>query len=254
MTPAETAVRARSFGSVARTYDRYRPGPPGAAVDWVLGGPCGLAVDLGAGTGKLARRLAERADRVVAVEPDVRMLSVLHARSPGIAGVCAVAERLPVAGGSADAVLASSAWHWMDAEATLDEASRVLRPGGVLGIVGGGPDRSVGWLAELLGGRVRPAGDRTPPGERHPFELPAGAPFRDLDSTVVRWTLPRTEEELVGLTETYSAMITLAPGERAAEQDRIRGRIAAFAAERGAGPYDIPMRCRCWRAVRRSPV
>jgi SAM-dependent methyltransferase len=251
MTPAQPAVRARSFGSVAEAYDRYRPGPPGAAVDWVLGGPCGLAVDLGAGTGKLARRLAERTDRVVAVEPDLRMLSVLRTRSPGIGTVCGVAEHLAVASGSVGAVVASSAWHWMDAEATVAEAARVLRPGGVLGVVGGGPDRTIDWVAELLGHRGRPAGDRTAPGERHRFELPAGAPFDDLDTSVVEWTLSLTAEELVGLAGTYSTMITLAPDERVAEEHRNRDQVAAFVAGRGPGPYDVPMRCRCWRTVRR---
>jgi hypothetical protein len=45
----ETSVRANSFGSVAGAYHRFRPGPPPAAVEWVLPSPAGTAVDLGAG-------------------------------------------------------------------------------------------------------------------------------------------------------------------------------------------------------------
>lgn len=58
MTRAE---KARSFGAVADGYDRYRPAPPREALDWLL--PVGAAdvLDLGAGTGAVARLLRERA-------------------------------------------------------------------------------------------------------------------------------------------------------------------------------------------------
>jgi hypothetical protein len=68
----------------------------------------------------------------------------------------------------------------------------------------GPPAAAVDWVAALLGGRARPPGDRTPPGQRHPFDVPAGAPFRDLDTTVIEWPLARTEDELIGLTGTYT--------------------------------------------------
>ncbi|HEY5017660.1 MAG TPA: rRNA adenine N-6-methyltransferase family protein, partial [Streptosporangiaceae bacterium] len=71
-----------SFGAIADDYDRLRPGPPAAALDWLLPEHCEVAVDVGAGTGLLTRALAGRVPRVVAVEPDQRMRAVLQARSP----------------------------------------------------------------------------------------------------------------------------------------------------------------------------
>ena len=47
----EKAVLAGSFGAVATHYQRYRPGPAAAAVDWYLPDPVERAVDLGAGPG-----------------------------------------------------------------------------------------------------------------------------------------------------------------------------------------------------------
>ncbi len=248
---ADRAVRARSFGAIAETYDRFRPAPPASAVEWVLEEPCGTALDLGAGTGALSRRLTERADRVIAIEPDPRMLEVLRRRSPGVHAVCAVAEFLPVAGSSADAVVVSSAWHWMDGEATLAEIARVLRPGGVLGIVWNGANRSVDWVGSLLGRPDQPPGDGTTPRERHRFDLPPDAPFDDLDTTTITWTLALTGEELIGLAETYSSMITLPESRRGAETERIRDGVAGLTPARPDGTYDVPMGCRCWRAVRR---
>ena len=42
LTDAEQAARSTSFGSVADHYERYRPGPPAAVVDWFLPEPVGL--------------------------------------------------------------------------------------------------------------------------------------------------------------------------------------------------------------------
>ena len=58
---ASRAERALSFGTIASDYDRVRPGPAPAAVDWLLPAACDVVVDLGAGTGLLARALTGRA-------------------------------------------------------------------------------------------------------------------------------------------------------------------------------------------------
>ena len=248
MADTGRAQRANSFGSVAEAYDRFRPGPPASALEWVLPSPCGTALDVGAGTGALTRVLAGRADRVIAVEPDARMLEVLAQRSPRIPAVRGWAEALPLRSGSVGAVTISSAWHWMDPERTVDETARVLRPGGVLGVIWNGADRSVDWVTELLGARDPSPGDRRDRGSRHRFELPAGAPFGDLDDCAIAWTLPMTREDLVGLAGTYSSLITMAPGPRGRELDRV-SRIAEEIV--AGGEVAMPMRCRCWRAVRR---
>ncbi|HZO61720.1 MAG TPA: methyltransferase domain-containing protein, partial [Gaiellaceae bacterium] len=48
------------------------------------------------------------------------------------------AEELPLPDGSADAVVAASAFHWFDAARALPEIHRVLVPGGRLGTLGNG--------------------------------------------------------------------------------------------------------------------
>jgi SAM-dependent methyltransferase len=158
------------------------------------------------------------------------------------------AEQLPLHSGSVDAVTISSAWHWMDPDRSVDEAARVLGPGGILGVIWNGADRSVDWVTELLGTRDPSPGDREQRRSRHRFELPGRAPFTDLDHCTIAWTLPMTREDLVGLAGTYSSTIIMAPEER----DRELARVRRGAEELVAGDVvAMPMRCRCWRAVRR---
>ena len=217
-----------------------------SAVDWVLQSRGGTAADIGAGTGALTRRVQERADRVIAVEPDIRMLEVLKSRSPELWAIQGWAEHLPIRSRSLDAVTISSAWHWMDPDRTLAEIARVLRSGGVLGVIWNGADRSVEWVAELLGTRDPSPGHRDR-GSRHRFELPPRSPFADLEGNVFKWSMAMTGEQLVGLAGTYSSMITMTPDLREHELARTEAAAASLA---GDGTVEIPMGCRCWRAVR----
>ncbi len=239
------AARALSFGSVAATYDRYRPGPPMEAVEWLLPTPGGLVVDLAAGTGALTRQLEARADRVVALEPDVRMLEVLSCRSPQVPGALARGEALPVASGTVDALYVSSAWHWMDVGPTVAEIARVLKPGGWFGVIWNGADRSVPWVADLLGVGGIPAETLTQQvAWRRRIELPNGAPFGEPETWRFEWGLPVTMEELVGLSQTYSTAIVLGEEAQRGETERVRRVLE------GEIPDRLPMRVLAWRAQR----
>ena len=141
--------RSMSFGSIADQYNRLRPSPPPAAIDWLLPDRATLVVDLAAGTGLLSRAIGSQAGQILAVEPDTRMSTVLLAESPGVRAVAGVGEALPLRDGSADAVLISSAWHWMDPELAVPEIGRVLRDGGRFGLIWTSRDREVEWVRDI---------------------------------------------------------------------------------------------------------
>jgi len=142
--------RARSFGAVADRYARARPGYPASAVEWLLeAAPGPEVVDLAAGTGKLTQVLVEAGTAVVAVEPDAGMRAALELAAPGVEVLAGTAESMPLPDASADAVLVAQAFHWFDARRACDEIARVVRPGGVLGLLWNLRDGSVPWVADL---------------------------------------------------------------------------------------------------------
>ena len=96
-------------------------------------------LDLGAGTGATARRLARRfrgAD-VVSVDPVVSLLHRAGSQAPRWFSrhryVTAEAERLPLSSRSMDLVMSNVAMPWFDpVDHALAECLRILRPGGLL--------------------------------------------------------------------------------------------------------------------------
>lgn len=115
------------FGPSARDYALHRRTFPDSFFDEV---PLeGDLLDLGAGTGALARGYARRGARVVALDRSRAMLS--EAADLG-RRVVALAEACPFRSSSFDAVTAGQCWHWFDRPAVARECLRLLRPGGRL--------------------------------------------------------------------------------------------------------------------------
>ena len=129
----EMQARAGSFGMDAEAYDRYRPSYPAEVVDLLLAGDTHDVVDVGCGTGKLGRLLADRGATVLGVEPDERMAEV--ARHHGLAVEVSAFEPWDAVGRTFDLVTSAQAWHWVDQEVGAAKAAEVLRPGGRLAVV-----------------------------------------------------------------------------------------------------------------------
>lgn len=94
-----------------------------------------LVLDVGAGNGWLARRLARR-HQVTALDVDVTDAGLGAIDDPRIHRVCGDLEALPFRSGTFDVVIVAAALHYaLDIERALGEMARVLRPGGALFLV-----------------------------------------------------------------------------------------------------------------------
>jgi SAM-dependent methyltransferase len=155
--PRNAVEPARSFDLVADAYDRAWPSYPEEAVAWLLDGVgtgdgAVEVLELGAGTGKLTEQLMARGCSVTATDRSTAMLSMLSRRAPHARALAAVAEQPPVATRSTDLVVAAQAFSWFDAERTVQQAARVLRPGGRFAVVWSRRDERIPWVRRL--GRI----------------------------------------------------------------------------------------------------
>jgi SAM-dependent methyltransferase len=140
------------FGAHAGAYRAFRPRWPAEVFERILArvpAPRACALDLGAGTGMVARELAAHFDDVVAVEPDERMLAELEAL-PNLRSVHARAEEASFEPASADLVTAGNAFHWMEGELVCSRARQWLRPGGTLAVFRYDPPHAAAGELETL--------------------------------------------------------------------------------------------------------
>jgi SAM-dependent methyltransferase len=247
--------RALSFGAIAEDYDRLRPTPPADSLDWIVPAPCGVAVDVAAGTGLLTRALIGRAGHVIAVEPDDRMRAVLADKSPEVEALRGTGEQIPLPDASADALFVSSAWHWLDPDRAIPEIARVLRDGGRFGVLWTSRDRDIDWVRDL---DKFPATLPTDPvwdaeaerehRRKRAVGLSGAEPFANVATQSFGFTRRMEVNDVVEMVASYSAVITAPEAERRALLDLTRGKLEARFA--GQSEIDVPMRTWCWRADR----
>ncbi|MEO6997153.1 MAG: methyltransferase domain-containing protein [Terracoccus sp.] len=238
-------TRALSFGALAQEYDRWRPSYPAAAIDWLVPPGAREVADLGAGTGKLTGDLLARGLVVDAVEPDPAMLAVLRARHPLARTHQARADALPLEAASVDAVLVAQAWHWMAAYETTVEVRRVLRPGGVLGLIWNVDDPRAGWEFDLHG--LNPETWR----QKEAEHTVAGLPFpeHEVETATFAWTWAVTAEAWLANIATHSAISTMQAAEREELLAEKRAILANHLEEAGQPEAQLHHRAVCvrWR-------
>ena len=259
MTPAppRTHVAVRGFDRAAAAYERGRPGYPAAAIAH-LARTLGLrrgatVVELGSGTGKFTRALSPTGATIVAVEPTDGMRRVFARTVPRVAVLDGTAESIPLPDGFADAVVAAQAFHWFRPRPALREITRVLRPGGGLGLVFNTRDESVGWshrLSEIIA-PYWPSGRRAREAQwRAPFERNAVG-FTALATRAFPYAQRASPEEFVARVLSVSVIAILPPRERRRVAEQVRAVLAADPATRGRRSLDLPYRTDVYTGRRR---
>lgn len=245
-----SADRATSFGAQAENYEAGRPEYPFEAVAWMLDAmPHGSRriADVGAGTGKLTRVLAQAPEaEVVAVDPDETMLAALRRSVQGVPTFRGSAERLPLPDASLDAVVLGQAWHWVEPVAASAEIGRVVRAGGVLGLIWNIRDERVEWVRRLTEIMHSSPAENLVNGPEGPR---IEAPFAEVETQTWEWTRPMTRTQLHQMALSRSYLIAASPEERA----EIASAMDALFDEVGPGDgtIDLPYVTHAFRAVRR---
>jgi SAM-dependent methyltransferase len=178
--PASTTDEQRlAFGRVADLYEDARPSYPDRTIDELIAfaglRPGAQVVEVGAGTGKATRMLAERGLAVLALEPDPAMAAVAlrTCASHPLVEVVQIAfetwqPRQPVS-----AVISAQAWHWMSPAVRYVRASEALSPGGALASIWTFPH----WSTMPLRDGLRDAYSQTVPALLPHFPMhPASEP------------------------------------------------------------------------------
>jgi 2-polyprenyl-3-methyl-5-hydroxy-6-metoxy-1,4-benzoquinol methylase len=160
---------------------------------------CQRALDIGCGLGALSRRLRDRADHVTGIDADPKSIELARTH-PDAAGINYVHGDFLGFGfepGTFDMISAVASLHHMKAESALIRMQSLLRPGGVLAIIGlaRGSSLSDALLAipAFIGAWLHPltAADDAgkPSGYQAPLLWPAPVTYQEMRQLAAR-TLP----------------------------------------------------------------
>jgi len=247
----DTVPRRLTFGAHADAYERARPEWPEEAARWLAPEGARLVVELGAGTGKLTRAVVALGVRVVAVEPDPRMLTVL--RGLDLDGVEGSAEAIPFDEGTADAVVAGSSLHWFELGQALQEIHRVLRPGGRFGFGWNHRDdrhRAVAAMSETVySAQARLSGPRWRSRDWG-AELVASGLFVDVEHAVFEHVLELPHEALTDHLMSYSGVAALSAEERGQVVAAVAALLDSDSSVSDGGTLRLPFVVSTYRARR----
>jgi SAM-dependent methyltransferase len=231
--PAYTdRTRAESFGGVAEDYDRFRPSYPAALIDDLAQLHPSDVLDVGCGTGKAARLLAERGLTVLGVEVDAQMAAV--ARGHGIDVEVASFEAWNARDRRFDLITCGQAWHWVDPAVATPKAAGLLRPGGMLALFWNYDELDAPAQAalddvyrrcapELLRSVV--VGRSVQSDRPHVDDLKASGLFASVEVRTYRWERTYSRAAWIGMVQTHSDHLRLDPSHRAALVDALGAAI-----------------------------
>lgn len=212
-----------TFGEDPARYDRARPGYPSALARDLAGladvGPLSKVLEIGPGTGQATSALIATGAHVVAVELAPGLAAVLRGKfeRASLDVIVAPFEQAQLPAHSFDAVMAFTAWHWLDPAVRLPKAVQALRGGGALVTVT--TTHVAGGTAEFFAEMQRcyerwdPS---TPPGLRLDAanELPAAVDEVDESDAFLPAVRRRYERDIEYSTNSYLDVLLTYSGHR----------------------------------------
>jgi ubiquinone/menaquinone biosynthesis C-methylase UbiE len=226
--PIDFSGNVERFSGFADLYDKYRPAPPTilASILTQLAQTSfpKLVVDLGSGTGLSTRYWADKAERVIGVEPtlDMRRQAEVQTEANNVSYQEGYSHQTNLPDRCAQIVTCSQALHWMEPQSTFEEARRVLLPGGVFAAYDyDWPPTTSDWRAEQAYRecieRIAEADknfeNKTPPARwekhEHLSRMWNSGCFRYTKEIVVHHIEQGNAERLIGLLMSQGSVMTL---------------------------------------------
>lgn len=222
-------ARALSFGGVAALYDRARPSYPPALIDTLMEWMPRAVLDVGCGTGKASRLLADRGCAVTGVEPDASMAVI--ARAHGITVEEGTFEQWDPQHRRFDLVISGQAWHWVDPKLGVAKAASVIHPGGHLAVFWnrGRHDPTTAAALDTVYERLAPSLER-PTAELHPAHeahdehvetLQRSGAFVSFEARAYPWEAVYDRASWLDFVATQSDHVLLSDAQRAALLDAL---------------------------------
>lgn len=226
--PEDFAGNIERFSGFADVYDKYRPAPPEVLAPVLTQMICtafpARVVDLGCGTGLSTRYWAEKAHEVIGIDPsaDMRQQAAVQTKALNVIYQAGLSHRTGLPDDCASIVTCSQSLHWMEPQATFEEARRLLRPGGVFAAYDYDWPPTVGvWEAEAAylacAAQVKERMQTLPSKpalrqwskDEHLSRMQASGCFRYTKEIVVHHVDRGNAERLVGLLLSQGSVMTL---------------------------------------------
>jgi SAM-dependent methyltransferase len=188
-------------------------------------------LDVGCGTGKVARALIEQGLRVLGVEPDEAMAAV--ARRHGVRVELASFETWEPSGRTFDLLTAGHAWHWVDPVSGLAKAASVVRAGGTVALFWNYHAIEARLLQAFEGAYAACAPElavlgRDPTGSPDQDPFSGSEHFSSGERRTYRWPRELSADDWVTMLETFSDHQQLGQERMQQLQDTLREAIDAF--------------------------
>ena len=127
------------FTGFADLYNDVRPNPPKKVCSIILNllniSRVNTVVDLGSGSGLSSRIWKRKAEKIIGIEPNNDMRSAAKKNNPKLEFLNGNSYQTGMKDHSADIVICSQSFHWMEPVDTLKEVNRILKPKGIFAVL-----------------------------------------------------------------------------------------------------------------------